>query len=62
MIVSRNTEGDSDSTRRTAPPEAGESRAWRPGDPDRRRAGRTLLELTGTTAAEHRPGGTAGAR
>ena len=30
-------------------------REWRPGDPDRRRTGRSLLSATNTTADEHRP-------
>jgi len=32
-----------------------EARPWAPGDPDRRKSNRTLLELTGTTPDEHRP-------
>ena len=28
-------------------------RSWRPGDPDRRRNNRSLLDATGSNAAEH---------
>ena len=32
-----------------------EARPWAPGDPERRRSNKSLLELTGTTAADHLP-------
>jgi hypothetical protein len=30
-------------------------RSWKPGDPDRRRGSRSLLDATGTSADEHLP-------